>query len=217
MRNILTTTALLAMAATANADLINATVTADNHYALYTGSTSSVSFVGRNEMGASGSPGTYNWSRAESWSFTGGAFIYIVAWSDDHVAQGLLAQIAGVSDTYNSGDSRWEVYPTFVARGDGSAAPTNAELEGHLATADAGNLWQVPHVGGNNGIAPWGTIAGIAGNIPWMWVQNPGQPNALVGGSGYGETLVFRMAVPAPGAAALLGLGSVSMMRRKRR
>ncbi len=217
MKTTMTATLVLTLAAAAGADTINATITADNHYALYTGDTSSVTFVARNEMGSGGAPGTYNWSEPENWTFNSGAFIYIVAWSDDSVAQGLLAQISGSSDTYHSGDPRWQVYPTFIARGDGSAAPTNAELEGHLATADAGNLWQTPHFGGNNGIAPWGNIGGIASNIPWMWVSNPQQVDPLIGGSGYGETLVFRMAVPAPGAAALIGLGSMSMMRRKRR
>lgn len=217
LKKILTVTALLAMAATANADLVNATITADNHYALYTGDTSSVSLIGRNEMGSGGSPGSYNWSQPESWSFSTGAFIYIVAWSDDSVAQGVLAQMNGVTDTYHSGDARWEVYPTFVARGDGSVEPTPAELQGYLSTADAGNLWQTPSVGGMNGVSPWGVVPGIGTSIPWMWVENPGQGSSFTGGSGYGETLVFRMAVPAPGAAALIGVGGLSIMRRRRR
>ena len=217
MKTTLTATLLLALAATANADVINATITADNHYALYTGDTTAVTFVGRNEMSSGGSPGTYNWSEPENWTFNSGAFIYIVAWSDDSVAQGLLAQIAGSADTYHSGDPRWQVYPTFLSRGDGSIEPDAAELQGHLATADANNLWQTPAVGGNNGISPWGVVPGIGTDIPWMWVQNPDQVDPFIGGSGYGETLVVRMAVPAPGAAALRGLGSMSIMRRKRR
>lgn len=217
MKNTLSTAFVLALAAAAHADTINATLTADNHYALYTGDTSSVTYISRNEMGAGGAPGTYNWSQPENVTFTSGAFIYIVAWSDDSVAQGLLAQISGTADTYHSGDPRWQVYPTSVQRGDGSIEPTTTELEGHLALADANNLWQTPSIGGNNGVSPWGTVPGIASNIPWMWVENPQQSDSLVGGSGYGETLVFRMAVPAPGAAALIGLGSLSMMRRNRR
>jgi hypothetical protein len=217
MKKILAASLVLAATAAVNADTINATITADNHYALYTGDTSSVSFVARNEMGAGGSPGTYNWSEPENVSFTSGAFIYIVAWSDDSVAQGLLAQISGTADTYHSGDPRWQVYPTFISRGDGSVEPTTAELIGHLAFADANNLWQTPAIGANNGVAPWGVVPGIATDIPWMWVNNPQQVDPFNGGSDYGETLVFRMAVPAPGAAALIGLGSLSMMRRKRR
>ena len=219
MKKTLTATALLALAAatTANADVVNATITADNHYAIYTGTDESMTLIGRNEMGAGGSSGGYNWSQPESWTFTSGAFIYIAAWSDDSVAQGLLAQINGPNDTYHSGDSRWQVYPTFVNRGDGDAEPTAAEMALYVADANGGNKWETPHVGGVNGIAPWGTIGGISTDIHWMWVENPNQSDPLNGGTGYGELLVFRMAVPAPGAAAALGLGGLSMMRRKRR
>jgi hypothetical protein len=53
-----------AMAAT-----VKATLTADNFYGLFYGneSGSSLNFVGRNELGSSGNPGTYNWSEAETW------------------------------------------------------------------------------------------------------------------------------------------------------
>ena len=54
-----------------NAIPIEATLTADNYYALFhgTGDGSLVNFVGRNELFPGGSPGTYNWSEAESFSF----------------------------------------------------------------------------------------------------------------------------------------------------
>ncbi|MFT3686679.1 MAG: hypothetical protein QM783_17460 [Phycisphaerales bacterium] len=217
MKTILTATAVLALAAAANADVISAKITADNHYALYTGDNSSVTLVGRNEMGSGGNPGTYNWSEPEDYSFNSGAFIYIVAWSDDSVAQGLMAQITGLTDTYHSGDSRWQVYPTFISRGDGDAEPDAAELIGHLTNADANNLWQNIAVGGGNGMSPWGLIPGIGEAPRWMWVNNPEQVDPFNGGSGYGETLVFRMAVPTPGAAAALGLGGLTGLRRKRR
>jgi len=217
MKTMTAATAVLALAAAAGADIVNATITADNHYALYTGSDDSVTFIGRNELGAGGSPGTYNWSQPESWSFTAGAYIYIAAWSDDSVAQGVLAEAAGLDDTYHSGDARWEVFPTFVNLGDGDAAPTGMQLTAYIADANTNSKWETPHVGAANGIGPWGTVPGI-GNAPrWMWVQNPGQPDPLQGGSGFGEMLIFRMAVPAPGAAAALGLAGAAAMRRKRR
>jgi MYXO-CTERM domain-containing protein len=220
MKITLTATAVLALAAAsaANADVVNAVVTADNHYAIYTGSDDAVTFIGRNEMNGGGSPGTYNWSEPETWSFTTGAFIYIAAWSDDAVAQGLLAQINGVSDTYHSGDPRWQVFPTFVNLGDGDAAPSEMQLTAYIADANGGGKWETPHFGGANGIGPWGTVPGIGSDISWMWVQNPGQSDPLQGGSGYGEMLIFRMATtPTPGAAAAMGLGGLTMLRRKRR
>ncbi|MBY0308033.1 MAG: hypothetical protein K2Q09_04750 [Phycisphaerales bacterium] len=219
MKNALTVSALVLIAASAQADVISGLVTADNHYALYAGDGTTAALIGRNEMGAGGAPGTYNWSRPESWAFNAQAFLYIVAWSDDSVAQGVLAQLTNIDtgDTYNSGDPRWQVYATFTQRGDGSAEPSVGELMSYVLTADAGDLWQTPVTGGLNGVNPWGTVPGIGGDVRWMWVANPGQSNALIGGSGYGETLVFRMAVPAPGAAAALGLGGLAALRRPRR
>jgi len=217
MKTALAALSLATLAGAAHADLVNARITADNHYALYTGSPDAVTLVGRNELNAGGSAGSYNWSVPEDYTFAPGAFIYLVAWSDDSVAQGVLAEIAGGGDTYHSGDSRWEVYPTFVTRGDGSAEPTALELQGYIAAADVGGLWQTPSIGGMNGVSPWGVVPGIGTDKPWMWVANPNQFNSFTDGSGYGETLVFRMAVPAPGAAAALGLAGVAGLRRKRR
>src|SRR5579862_2644107 len=73
---------------------VNATVTADNHYALFYGIGNNLNFVGRNELGGDGNPGTYNWSLPEQFSFTAdtGEYLYIIAWSDDSVAQGLIGQ-----------------------------------------------------------------------------------------------------------------------------
>ncbi len=196
-----------------------AVITADNHYALYTGTTSSVTFVGGNELGSAGNPGTYNWSRAETHNFNPDAFIYIAAWSDDAVAQGLLAKITlAAGGTLHSGSPLWQVYPTFQNMGDNAAFPTALSIQNHLATADAGNLWQTPFVGSNNGVSPWGTISGIDANIPWMWVNIPSRTNPLTQtGDGYGEVLIFRTVVPAPGPAALIGMGGLLIAKRRRR
>lgn len=197
-------------------DTATALVTADNHYALYTGDASGVTFVGTNETGAGGAPGTYNWSRPEPWTFTTGQFIYIAAWSDNSIAQGLLASISIGLSTLHSGDARWEVYRSNQDLGDGAARPTDATVTGWINTATAGNLWETPHVGGANGIAPWDTVPGIGTDPRWMWTAVPGDADPLVGGSGYGETLLFRIAVPTPGALMLAGLGGLLVTRRQR-
>ncbi len=66
------------------ATLVTATVTADNHYAIYYGTDNSLTYVGTNVSGSAGSTGTYNWSAAETWSFNVpvGQYIYVVGWSD---------------------------------------------------------------------------------------------------------------------------------------
>jgi hypothetical protein len=203
--------------ATANAAQVTAMITADNHYSLYSkGGAGTLTLLGGNELGAGGAPGTYNWSKPEPHNFTTSDYFYIAAWSDNSVAQGLLAQVTIDGQSFDSGNPAWQVYPTFIDRGDGSAHPSAAVVAGYVATADSGNLWQTPFVGGANGIAPWGTVPGINSTARWTWINNPNQSNPLSGGSGYGETLIFRIPVPAPGAAAVLGLGGLIAARRRR-
>jgi len=210
----------LAMAAgSASADTITATITADNHYALYTSSGEEVSLIGRNEMGSGGSSGSYNWSRAETWSFEAGEYIYIAGWSDDAVAQGVLANIQALNDTFHSGDVRWEVIAAGENLGDGSPAPTTTDVAARVAFADANNTWEVPHVGGSNGISPWGTISGIGNNSKWMWRNFEEDSDPLQGGTNAEEYLIFRMptSVPAPGALAAAGLLFCGAARRRHR
>lgn len=201
-----------------NGASVDVTITADNHYGLFTGDSTGLVFIGNNETGPGGSPGTYNWSRPESFSFTAGSYVYIAAWSDDNVAQGLLAQMTVNGSPLHSGDARWEVYPTFKNRGDNDPVPTTGFMLPEIQKADAQNLWQVPFVGPGNlsSTTPWGQVPGITSAAKWMWINTPGDTDPLNGGSGYGEVLIFRTAVPTPGAMALFGVGGLLAMRRKR-
>jgi MYXO-CTERM domain-containing protein len=209
--------ASMGMISLANAELVTGTITADNHYSLYSSVGNSFAYHGGNELGAGGSPGTYNWSQAETYSFNAGDVLYIAAWSDDSVAQAVLCQFASAGlGTILSGDTRWEVFATNVNLGNGSPHPTASAIAGHVAFADANSLWEGVFAGGNNGISPWGTIAGITSNAKWMWKNVPGDPDPTQGGSGAAEMLIFRTSVPAPGPVALLGLGGLAMARRRR-
>ena len=72
--------AALALSMTAN-------ITADNHYAFYLGTGNSITnYIGQNELGDSGNPGTYNWSQPETFTFTinPGDYIYVAGWSGDY-------------------------------------------------------------------------------------------------------------------------------------
>lgn len=204
-------------AATASADTVNAVVTADNHYSLYTRTGNVVSLIGGNELGPSGAPGTYNWSQPETYSFAAGDKIYIAAWSDGNVAQGVLAQIAIGSDSYDSGNAAWQVFDTGIDRNDGDPWPSSAQIDALTTLADTNNLWETPFVGGNNGIAPWGGISGITPTAKWMWCDVIGDADPLQGGANTGEYLIFSIPVPAPGAAAVAGLGGFVALRRRRR
>ncbi len=118
----------------AHADQFTGTVTADNHYALFTSSGGAFSYLGGNETGAAGSPGASNWSMAESYQFQLDQVLYIAAWSDNSTAQGVLAEFrTGLTSVIRSGDARWQVAGTGVNRGDGSAHPTAAQVAGYVA------------------------------------------------------------------------------------
>jgi hypothetical protein len=203
------------LSASAQAAMVNATITADNHYALYSSTGAVFSYHGGNELGASGNPGQYNWSLPETYSFEAGDFIYIAAWSDDAVAQGVLANIMADNVNLSSGSPLWQVTSVGVNLGTGSPHPTALDIAARVANADANNLWETPYVGGANGIAPWGSVPGIGQNARWMWRAN-GESNTLIGGANHGEYLIFRTVVPAPGALALAGMGGLLVARRRR-
>jgi len=209
--------AALGAVSSAHGALIHATITADNHYAVYGVSGGSIFKVGGNEIGHSGSPGTYNWSRPETWSFITENTLYIAAWSDDAVAQGLLAQLTADGLPLHSGDARWEVFTTGVDLDTGAPHPSAGTITGFVNTANTGGLWASPFIGGNNGIAPWGTVPGITSDARWMWANVAGDANPLIGGSAAGEMLIFRVAVPTPGAAAMAGVALMMGLRMRRR
>lgn len=209
--------AALMIASGARAATVSAVITADNHYAVYSTGNTGVIYHGGNELGPGGAPGTYNWSVPESFNFVANDRLYIAAWSDDSVAQGLLAQILidGIM-TLHSGDAKWEVYRTGINRGDYAVHPSTAEMDAHILTADNGGLWATPYIGGVNGSGVWGMVPGITTDARWMWCNIPGDADPLDGGSGYGEMLIFRVDIPSPGSAALFGLGGLILTRRRR-
>lgn len=211
---------ICACASVSHADVITGTITADNHYALYTSVANSFSYHGGNELGASGNPGRYNWSVAEMFEFQAGDFLYIAAWSDDAVAQGVLAEFFVPSlGTIRSGDPRWQVFATGLNRGDGDPHPAANEIAAHVGFADSNDLWEIPYVGETNGVQPWGFIAGISGEAEWMWRDSDSVSDPLRGGFGQGEMLIFRTAtppVPAPGGAIMLGFAGLGLALRRR-
>jgi PEP-CTERM motif len=193
---------ILIAASAALAVPMTATVTADNHYAVYVGTGTSVTnYIGGNESGYAGSPGTYNWSQPETWSFdvTADAYIYVVGWSDGSVAQGWIGQFVSSAGTILSNTSSWEVLLTNSDLDDGSAAPTIYEVTTRISTAS----WSQVEYSINNGEGPWGSISTISAEADWIW-GSPLQP-----GSNYGEYQIFRTQVnPVPEPATMLLLGS---------
>jgi len=163
--------------------LVNATITADNDYALYYGTEdgSSITFVGRSNL-------SDDWKSAENWSFDvkKGDYIYVAAWSDNKVAQGLLGQFVINSPSLPTilTNTDWQVYLTFDDKGNGSVAPSTSEMSNKIAGAS----WSPVSDFIDYGSGSWGTIVtGINSAAKWIW----GSP--LLPGSGFGEYQIFRI------------------------
>lgn len=201
-----------------------ATFTADNHYALYTSTGGAFSLIGGNETGSAGSPGTHNWSLAETFAFIPGDFIFLAVWSDNASAQGLLGEIDFGANTWlRTGDLGWEVYNTGVAMGDGSAWPLAGTIASWNAAANAALAWKAPYVGPKNtpSVTPWGKIASISPGANWTWapIAGGGSGSPLTTAGNGATALLFRapVTVPAPGATALLAASGCLLLLRRRR
>lgn len=211
---------LVAACGSAHGAIVNAMITADNHYALFADGPDGVFMVGHNESGAGGNPGRYNWSLPESWTFDTLGDIYIAVWSDKSVAQGLLAQIT-LEDgtTLHTGNAAWEVTYSGFAKSTGESAPGVSEIESVVAAADLGDLWEAPYVGQGNlaSTGPWGQISGITSDAKWTWGNPNGLADPLRGGNDHAEYQVFRISVvPTSGTASLAGVALLAFGRRRR-
>jgi hypothetical protein len=208
---------IAAFAGAAHAAVVQTTMTADNHYAIYADNGGVITLIGGNELGRVGNPGTFNWSLPETFNFSASTAVYIAAWSDDAFAQGLLGDMTINGQDFSTGNAAWRVYRTGLDRDDDQNYPSVGDVTTQLGIANANNLWEVPHVGGLNGIQPWGVIPGVStNNARWMWATQPNDTDPLIGGVDVGEYLIFCIPVPTPGSAALLAVGGLLAIRRRR-
>jgi hypothetical protein len=184
-----------AMAQSANNILnIKATLTADNHYALFSGNSdgSALNFFGRNEKGAYGgaagwNQGTsggltfnssnangWNWSGAETWNFNVNQndYLYVVTWDDRAVDESWVGEFNITSGNKQkqllSKEGSWEYLTTQFSTnpGDMGDTPTNVILNQEIANAS----WQnAVSRGLNDGTTrPWGQIAGITQDAQFL-------------------------------------------------
>lgn len=203
----------------AQAAVVNAVITADNHYAIFRTTGMGIELVNGNELGGGGSPGDYNWSNPESFTFESDGPIFIAAWSDDNTAQGLLAQITIDGVNYSTGHPAWQVTPTYVDLDDNNAYPTAVDVTIAVALATFLNTWESTYVGATNASAPspWGQIPGIDGSAQWIWRANPAGGSPFTPGLDLGEFLIFTIPVPTPGMSSLVLIAAGMMMPIRRR
>lgn len=213
---------LLTLGATkANAADIKATVTADNFYGIFYGNEdgSDLSFVGRNEIGDSGSSGGYNWSKAETWGFevNQSDYLYLVTWDDGRVAESWIGEFEINGQTMLSGADDWE----YIVGGDNPYLTDRASNlmpgDAELASLIDGALWQDTISIGQNGIKPWKTIADIDQEAEWLQTASHTE----------GKYTIFRTQKPiedvadVPEPASMLGLlvfgAMVTTMKRDRK
>jgi len=230
MKNVLIVTSLcLLFASTSVFGLqnFNVTMTADNAYAIYWGdAVSATALIGNATNLTAGAI----WS-TESYALPVPdiSYIYIAAWSDDSVKQGLLADFTNITlgGQVLSGDPIWEVTATGINLGNTDPPPTLANLTTAILNANAGSnpsLGWVPNTpspltnaaGGIHG----GAIVGIDGAARWMWYNSglDSNPSAPFSGFNHNEYLIFRIpvVVPEPATIALLAFGSIAMLHKRK-
>jgi hypothetical protein len=179
---------------------VDVTITADNAYGFgYGPSTGITSYFGGVFNSTAGD--IFNCSTGpETYVVSGGSvgdFLYIVAWSDDGVTQGVLGQFkaSGGGPVIYTGQGSWEVYATGIDF-DGSGGPTLTAVNAQIAAANSaagaagatsiGWVGTTP-VGGREGVLVFGednttSSASTCSNpVPVVCPTSSGQPNAIDG------------------------------------
>ncbi|GAB4526819.1 MAG: hypothetical protein Tsb0014_07210 [Pleurocapsa sp.] len=165
-----------------SASVVTAVLTADNHYALFTGNSDAndFDFIGRNEYGASGNPGTYNWSKAETWNFVldNDDYLYVVVWDDSSVDESWIGEFTlDTGEVLSTAEGDWEyIIASGSNPGDGGEVYSNYRLKQEIENAN----WQSVDSRGANGTSPWGNIAGISNDADFLNTTTPSNGNYTI-------------------------------------
>ena len=199
------TALLLGLSGQASATPVNVdvTLTVDNVYAIYSGNETSI----YDFHGTASNTSASQISNPETYNFTvdDGDIIYVAAWSDDGIAQGLLAEFNIDGTILTTANSQWEVMATGIDLDIGDPAPTMAELTTQINLANAGSVpsggWVNATLGDINDIH-WSTsgsvhVPAMASTLQWAWYTQTGYTgDAFTPGYNHDEYLVFRLEFP---------------------
>ena len=172
----------------------------DNSFVLYTGDTQGTSYTFRGG-GAFPVATAFDFTTTEP-------VLYIAAWSDDAVHQGLLHDLSLGGQPCWSDDPGWGVFATGqnLDADYPATQPSSAEIRAHVARAVAGGLWQPIVVGGqNDGTFPagdaWLAVAPIPLTARWTWFdtgRQGGLDAPFRSGFNHDEYLIFRFKRDSP-------------------
>ena len=221
LTGILGSVALLLTGTTsAHAVNITATLTADNHYGLYYGKAdgSELTFVGRNEEGAFGDPGQYNWSLPETFNFNAnnGDYLYVLAW-DDGFNQAWIGDFTlpgGGSLLSNTSDWVYKI-ASGANPGEFGDVPLLTTVAGEIGSA----TWKIPQVSAPQGTSPWGTIPGISSQAKFIWHDSLNDDSSSDRNYAIFRTKVALTSVPEPSTLSAIAVAGVMgwMIKRKQK
>jgi hypothetical protein len=134
--------------------------------------------------------------------------IYLIAWSDHRVHQGLLHDLTLNGVPHWSDSPSWVVFATgHDLNGDyPGVQPSAADIGAEIATANRGDLWRPITVGGpNDGSFPasdsWQAVDPIPPAVRWAWFNSgreSGTEAPFRPGFDHGEYLIFRLLTDMP-------------------
>lgn len=197
--------------------MLSAILTADNHYALYYGAVngSGLTFVGRNEIGSAGSPGTFNWSLPETWNFNPNSndFLYVLAWDADFQQMWIGDFTLPDGSSLLSNTTDWEFYISANSNpGDLGNPPILSTIAAEIASA----VWAAPLASAPQGTSPWGNIPGISASAKFIW-----DDTLLSSSDSDAHYVIFRTKnsvnpVPEPMTLTLLATGMAGVVACRR-
>ncbi|MEM7313932.1 MAG: hypothetical protein AAF497_12345, partial [Planctomycetota bacterium] len=138
-------------------------------------------------------------------------YLYLTAWSDDAVAQGLVADITIDGVPMLSGNSMWQVLPTDNDLDNAASAPWLSEVRWELAAGL--NSWEDITTGPQNSDTLYGLInevSMISPSAEWMWYDSGAQTSAnapFQPGFDHDEYLIFRIPTGAGKHTVEVGYG----------